>query len=134
MTYLQLNKKHENEISSLPLFFAFSDKQFEDGMKKLNVNDKSELYKLSNTGGFYKKTDSKLIIDTLEIQSQEKEAFLLDKTNLINALIYELNNHEYCITGDISDTLEALNIDINNLTDLQKECIKEAKKTYNSFN
>lgn len=37
MSYLELKRKHQDELSKFPLFFAFNESQFEDGMNKLGL-------------------------------------------------------------------------------------------------
>ena len=37
MSYLELKRKHQSELSKFPLFFAFNESQFEDGMNKLGL-------------------------------------------------------------------------------------------------
>lgn len=46
-TYAQMKKRHQDEVNALPLMFAFSNDQFDEGCRKLGVTDpKSELYAL----------------------------------------------------------------------------------------
>ena len=45
-----------------------------------------------------------------------------------DAFCYELNNHEFCITYDYTDTLSSLNLTYDELTDRQKEILEKAAK------
>lgn len=135
-TYLQLKEKHQNEVNSFPMVFAFNNKQFEEGMRKLGLKltDTDKVYKLSGTGGFYRKTDAKALHDMLERHAKEMdEAVKNDKTGegfIFDMFNYELANHEYVITYDISDTLAALDLtieDINN-NSLLKKGLEKARK------
>jgi hypothetical protein len=55
---------------------------------------------------------------------------LKNPDNLKSAFIYELANHEYGYTFDISDTLIALDLYGKPLTEEQKNILAEAKKEY----
>ena len=70
-TYQELKARHEKEVNALPLGFAFSEEQFEEMKLKLGVKENSELYRLGNTGGFYRKVDSELIHDTFKRHAEE---------------------------------------------------------------
>ena len=65
-TYQELRTRQQKEVDALPLGFAFSEKQFEEMKAKLGVKENSELYRLGNTGGFYRKIDADLIIGTFK--------------------------------------------------------------------
>ena len=114
--YVEMKKRHEERINALPLMFAFSDKQFKEGMERwgLTENDTDKIYKLGSTGGFYQRKDSTLIFSTFEQNENEmNEAIKADPdgTGFIKDMfLYELANHEYCITHDLEPTLAALNL------------------------
>jgi len=36
-SYLELKEKHQKEVNEFPMFFAFNDKQFKEGMKKFGL-------------------------------------------------------------------------------------------------
>lgn len=111
--YIELKNKHSKEVHSFPMFFAFSDKQFEEGMKKLGLQpeDTDKIYKLGGTGGFYKKSDSEKLHDMFKRHTEEMTAAIAaDQTGegfIYDMFIYELGNHEYCITYDLEPTLDA---------------------------
>ena len=71
-TYQELKARHEKEVNALPLGFAFSEEQFEEMKLKLGVKENSELYRLGNTGGFYRKVDSELIHGTFKRHAEER--------------------------------------------------------------
>ena len=114
--YVEMKKRHEERINALPLMFAFSDKQFKEGMERwgLTENDTDKIYKLGSTGGFYQRKDSTLIFSTFEQNENEMNEAILadyDGTGFIKDMfLYELANHEYCITHDLEPTLAALNL------------------------
>ena len=110
--YLQLKKRQQDEIDNFPMFFAFSEEQFKKGIQKLNLmeNDKDKLYKLGNTGGFIRKTDSDALSDMFERHSAEMKTAMKDKNFVFEMFDYELANHEYIITWSVDETLEVLNL------------------------
>ena len=55
---------------------------------------------------------------------------MLDDNFLIDAIEYELGNHEYCITHDPEQTLNALGIDLENNDERVVGCFEIAKKNY----
>lgn len=112
--YLELKNKHQQEVNDFPMFFAFSDKQFEEGMKRfgLKPTDTDKIYKLSGTGGFYRRTDAQALHDMFSRHSQEMtDAISKDDEFVYNMFLYELANHEYCITYDLEPTLCACGLD-----------------------
>jgi hypothetical protein len=110
--YVELRDKQQKDVDNLPVFFAFSNSQFKAGMEKngLTIEDTDKIYKLGNTGGYYLKTNAKLIHDTFEKHEQEKVEAMKDDEYLYGAFRYELANHEFCITLDATDTLDVLGI------------------------
>lgn len=114
--YRELTARQEAEVNALPLKFAFSNKQFEEIMAEwgLTVDDTDKIYKLGSTGGFYLKADSDLIRDTFTRHGKElDEAIAADETGegfIYDMFRYELANHEYCITGDVEETLDAVGL------------------------
>lgn len=114
--YAEMKNRHQERINALPLMFAFSQKQFKEGMERwgLTENDTDKIYKLGSTGGFYQRKDSTLIFSTFEQNEKEMtEAIRADPdgTGFIRDMfLYELANHEYCITYDLEPTLAALNL------------------------
>lgn len=129
MKYTELLKKQSQEFEKIPKFFAFSQKQLEEWKEKLGVKDNKELLSIGH-GWFIKKTDWNAYENKMEEMDKEKIEFLSVRENLIDSLVYELGNHEHCITWRYSDALEALGLELDTLTDFQKECLKEAKKIY----
>ena len=61
----------------------------------------------------------------LERHSQERKQRQKDEKFLLESLVYELNNHEYCITCDTTEALESLGLvkeDVNPAI-LKKACL-----------
>lgn len=130
-TYKILKDKHEKEFGEFPKFFAFSDKQFEEGMRKLDLTpeDTDKIYSIGG-GGFIRKTDSDAFGTLLDRHETEmKEAIEADQTGdgfIYDMFDYELRNHEYGYTYDLGPTLDAL--------DLTREEIKNDKRLLHGLN
>lgn len=116
--YQDYKKAISKEVNEFPMFFAFSDKQFEEGKAKLNIKDNSELCKIGG-GGFIRKTDSKKLSDMLHNQEKTLARNIqADKTGegfIYSMFLYELNNHEYGYTYELDDTLEALGLTLKEI-------------------
>ena len=76
----------------------------------LTENDTDKIYNMGG-GGFYLRTDAKLIFDTFAENQIEMDAAIrndVDGSGFIKDMFcYELANHEYCITYDLEPTLDA---------------------------
>lgn len=111
--YSVLKEKHQKEINNFPLMFAFSKKQFSEGMEKLGLQETDTDKILSiGGGGYMKKSDEKAFDDILARHDAERTQEINNDTDgtgyIFDMFSYELSNHEYCYTGDISDTLDCL--------------------------
>jgi len=119
-TYTELKERQEKEFNAFPMVFAFNDKQFREGMEKLGltVSDTDKVYK-NNYGGIYRRTDSELLKNILERHTDELTTAIYkdqDGTGFIFSMFnYELANHEYCYTWDITDTINALGLTIEEI-------------------
>jgi len=121
--YTELKGKHEKEFNEFTkdcVFFAFSDKQFEDGMKKLGLTleDTDKIYKLG-AGGYILRTHSVARKELFErFDAEEKQAIAedADGTGYVRQMFeYELNNHEYGYTREVDQTLDALGYTIEEI-------------------
>ena len=133
-TYAQLRARQQKETDDFPMFFAFSNEQFAEGMRKfgLSPDDTGKIYKLGNTGGFYLRTDAEQLHAMFERHGQELTVAMKDKDFAVGAFRYQLNNHEYCITYDSSDALAALGLTDEDLTNNKtlNAAFNKAEKQY----
>jgi len=112
-TYTVLKEKQQKEVNSFPMFFSFNNQQFEEGMKKLGLEstDTDKIYSLGG-GGYYKKTDKNAFHTMFDSHHKEMEAAIKQDTTgdgfIFDMFYYELANHEYTYTDDVTDTLDAL--------------------------
>lgn len=109
-TYREMRTRHQAAFNNFPCFFAFSDKQFEEGMTKIGAASEAELY-ATGSGMFYRKTDAPRLHELIETNQKELHDALYGNTDfLYEAVRYELANHEFCITGHWGEALEALGL------------------------
>ena len=87
----------------------------------LDPDDTDKIYQLSGMGGFYLRTDAKLIKDTFDRHDQEKQAALDADTSgsgfIYEMFLYELRNHEFGYTWRLDDTLGALGLTMEEIDD-----------------
>lgn len=113
MTYQELKQKHTDEFSAIPVIWAFSDKQMAEGLAKHGLTtSKEDLGKICSIGGggYMLKTEAPKLKETINRHCQEMDEAFNDPVFLKEALRYELSNHEFCITYDHTDTLDALGL------------------------
>ena len=108
-TYTQQKKRHQDEISNVKgLFWAFSNSQLEEGLTALNATTKDIVS--IGAGGFILRNDIQAFKATLARHEIERKELKRDTKKLFEALVYELRNHEYCITYNAEDALGALGL------------------------
>lgn len=118
--YRELKEKQGKEINEFPMIFAFSKKQFAEGMAKLGLkeNETNKILSIGN-GGYIRKSDEKSLDDMLARHKEEfKKAINEDLTGegfIYHMFNYELGNHEYCITWELDETLDALGLTIEEI-------------------
>ena len=64
-------------------------------------------------------------------QAQERKDLKKDAKIFFDALVYELNNHEYCITYNTTDALESLGLTKDDVDPvlLKKACRESIEQT-----
>ena len=131
MDYREFKERKQKEFNELPLMFAFSNEQFEEGKKKLCVKDDKELVSIGG-GGFIKKVDAHLLDEMINRHNKEYEELMQNDEFVYSAFYYELGNHEFCITLDPTDTLDALCLTIEEMRDNSRhmKLFLAAKKDY----
>lgn len=131
--YREIKEKHQNEVNSFPMVFAFSNKQFEEGMRKLGLEptDTDKVCKLGGTGGFYRKEDSSALHEMFDRHSKELSDAMQDEEFIFEAFDYELGNHEFIVTGDVTDAVEALGMTVEEVYENPKmlNALKKAVKS-----
>ena len=107
--YVDLQDKHQAEHDAFPMIFAFSNEQFNEGLKKLDAAPK-EIVSLGY-GTYIRKADISDFEKMVTRLNNEKSEMLNNNDRYTyQAFLYELANHEYGYTYDIEPTLEALSL------------------------
>ena len=114
--YTELKAKHQAEVNAFPLGFAFNDTQFNEMMTKwgLKPTDIREILSIGG-GGYVRKDDAKAMHEMFARHESERKAAMKDPNFAFEAFNYELANHEYCVTGELDDTLDALGLTIEEI-------------------
>lgn len=119
-TYLELKEKHQAEVNAFPMVFAFTQKQFEEGMEKLGLKaTDTDKIRVMGGGGFYKRTDGKALAEMVIRHDKEMETAIQNDTKgegfIFEMFDYELGNHEYSYTRELDATLDALDLTIEEI-------------------
>ena len=115
--YSELKARHQKEVDAFPFGFAFSTQQFNEMMEKwgLTPDDTDKIYSIGG-GGYVRKSDSEAMDKMFKRHALERKmARKYGDEYLFEMFAYELANHEYCITHDLTDTLEALDLTIEQI-------------------
>ena len=122
--YKQLSDKHQSEVNdflSRYAFFAFSPEQFKEGLARFGISEADAPDKLQEigAGGFILKDHYNEYNELAERLNNEFQEALRDPETghqfAVDMFTYELANHEYCYTGDVSETLDALGLEFNDV-------------------
>jgi len=92
------------------VFFAFSQSQFEEGKKKINLKEGEKLVDIGFGGFVAKKNIDKYLEGLKKIDAEFKEA-MKDPKARKKHILDELHNHEAFYAGSIESTMEALGED-----------------------
>ena len=137
MTYQQLVDKQQKEVNEFPLGAAYNKKQFEEMMAKWNLKptDTDQITTIMN-GVFIRKSDIPAYIELVnKLHNETQEAIKNDETGdgfIYQMFAYELDNHEYSVTYDLEETLDALGYTIEDIKNDRKlsHGLKKALKRY----
>ena len=104
MNYREYRAQRQYEFNSLPVFFAFSEEQFDNGMKKLGIKDITDVRSIGGGGYCHKDTIPKIIEFT---NSDSIDELMKDPEFAEDAIYYEMGNHEYHINTYQSNCLKS---------------------------
>lgn len=109
------------------IFFAFNDEQFKEGMEKIGLKE-SDTKSICSIGysGYVLKSKSDDFTNMNKNHKKELQSNLKDKEFLFNALLYELNNHEFVYSNDTTDALEVLGF--KNESEIDTDILNRATK------
>jgi hypothetical protein len=111
--YQELKARQATELNDFEgIFFAFNNEQFKEGMEKigLSIEDTKQIFSLG-AGGYIRKDRSEAFHAMFKRHADEKKESRKQEKYLFESLVYELHNHEFCITLDPADALDALGYD-----------------------
>jgi len=126
----EMKARHSKEFGEFEgIFFAFSNEQLAEGMIKigLGVGDFSNVVAIGG-GGYLRKDRVRAFKELFARHNQERKEMRKDEKKLLEALVYELSNHEYCITRDPLPALESLGM---TLETVPQNVLKKAIKKHN---
>lgn len=116
--YAAFKYEEQKRFDAFPFGFAFSKEQYEKMKEELGVKDDRELISIG-AGGYIRKSDESALDELVNDRHKRlAEAIAADETGegfIKDAFLYELANHEYCYTYDLDDTLEALDLTIEQI-------------------
>jgi len=100
---------------------------------ELDPSETDKLYSAGRTGGYYRKTDAERLHSMFKRHRQEmKLARETDNQFIYDMFYYELSNHEYVITYNVMDALDALGLTIEEVnnnpkykSNLEKACMDQ---------
>ena len=102
--YLEMKKRHEEELNKFPIAYAFNDEQLKEALVKLGAESTKECVTVFGHGDIVKKENASKLIEMLKRHTAEvKEALKNDADFAYEAFRYEMDNHEYAINWDGDD-------------------------------
>lgn len=133
--YKEFKERQQKETNNLPIYFAFGNAQLQERADELgfeSIDDMINNVVGIGAGGFCKKEDYQNIINTFKKHDEELKENLKNDEFLKSAFRYEMSNHEYIVTYDMSDTLRALGITLKEYqkSERMQKLFKEAKENY----
>jgi hypothetical protein len=95
---------------TIPMFFAFSNSQFDEGIKAWGITDYQKEIYCVGCGGYIRTEDYQRFKALLTKQKEDLKTALKAPEFFYDAFFYELGNHEYCYTRDETETWESLGL------------------------
>ncbi len=121
MTYRELKQRQQEEINAFPFIWAFNEKQFAEGMRRLGLDptaDREQIVHYAG-GGYIRKSDKEALEDLFKKHRHElQEAITADKTGdgfIFDMFSTELANHEYSYTMDLSEAIAACGLTVEQI-------------------
>ena len=118
--YIELKNQNQDKFNdfakgNIYWIFAFNENEFNKKLDELGL--KRDDITAIGMGGYLKVSKIKEYNELSKSLINELEQIKDDDEELKKAFIYELANHEYCITYDLDDTLDALGLTRKDLQD-----------------
>lgn len=120
--YVNLIERHREELSNFPIAYAFNQKQLDEALEKLGVDDVYDCVTVFQHGDIVKREDAPKLIEMMKRHTQELADAMKDKKFAEAAFLYEMDNHEYAINWDgDDDVLNCFGLDFDKLRELDLE-------------
>lgn len=133
-THQEMKARHSKEVNDFKgLFFAFSNEQLIEGLEKIGLKKEGTHHICSiGAGGYILKSEVKAFKEMLDRHAIERKQRLKDERQLFDSLVYELRNHEFCITYDPTDALDSLGLTSDDVPEklLKKACAESLKSNH----
>ena len=104
--YYQL--KSSELLAKYNVFFAFSNNQFDEGLKACNLAEGEKVTRWADLCMYAPSKYADQVDEGLKAITKEQTDLLSSPKWRVKYIKYELSNHEAYYVGDIEDTLEAL--------------------------
>lgn len=132
--YQEFKERKQKEIDDLPLGFAFSNEQFNEMMTEkfgLTPQDTDKIYSIG-MGGYIKREDAENMHNTFKKYDKEQKELMKNEQFVYDMFYYELGNHEFCITYEYEETLDACGLTEDEVwnSEMYKEQLLKAKNDY----
>lgn len=119
-TYKQMIERQEKEVATLPIKWAFGQRQFEEMMTSFGLGpDDTDKICSIGAGGFLLKTDKDTVKAMFQRHHEEMKAALdADTTGdgfAYEMFHYELMNHEFIVTCSVEETLESCGLTLESV-------------------
>ncbi len=116
-SYKQLvDRQHKEFNEQAQIKFAFNEKQFAEIMQEWDLDPETDLDKIYSmgAGGYIQRKDHAEFWALMDRHRKEKsDRIKADTTGdgfIYEMFLYELANHEFIVSGDTWETLDALNL------------------------
>ena len=141
-TYEQMTKRHQERVNALPMYWAFSEQQWQELLKKLGLTEEQAKEQLVQyKGAIVRECDIAECQATFNEINIETEIAYKDPEFFKDACLYEMRNHEYGINWQADwDVLTGLGFQVRYsdgkeldeapLTAEQKQAYLAAKAEY----
>ena len=113
MKYDEVEKIIEKAFNKFPIHWAFGNAQFKEMLKEMGTTvDKIVSI---GAGGYILEKDVKKYINLLKWAKNLRKKARESEEYIYEMFKEELNNHEYCYTRDVTDTLDALGLTLEEI-------------------
>lgn len=128
-SYNEMIKAHQKDISNFPIIYMFgrkTDDEMKVELSKIGAKCMAECVSVFGCGDVVRRIDVPKLMEILKNQGIERFHFYEDDNKLEDAILSEMNNHEYSYTGNSDDVLSALSL--KSMDDRVRKIWKRAEK------